>query len=108
MLHRLFYHVFYWLETDRGMKFVFKSVQLFVASSGAKFPVQTSGWTERLKQVHRNCLILYCDNYSLNCRRRFLFHKLNFVAVMFCVSDTDTIQNTKNNYFDLGKIELIV
>jgi len=61
MIHLLFSDVLYWLETDRGMKVLFKSVQLFVASSVAKFPVQTSGWTECLKQVHKNYLMLYCD-----------------------------------------------
>ena len=63
------------------MKLVLKSVQLFVSSYGAKFPVQTAGWTERLKQAHRDYLMLCCDDYRLNCWRRFSFDKLNFVAV---------------------------
>ena len=42
------------LNTDRSLTVVFKSVQFFFTSSCAKFHVQTSGWTEGFKQVHRH------------------------------------------------------
>ena len=55
MIHRLLYHSFYWLKTDRGMSFIFKSEQIFFISSCATVHVQTSVWTELFQQVHRNC-----------------------------------------------------
>jgi hypothetical protein len=75
---------------------------------GTKFPVKTSEWTELLKQVHRNCLMLHCDDYRLNGRRRFSFDKINFVAVCSVLVIETLFKTPKNNYCDLRKSELYV
>jgi hypothetical protein len=62
MVQRLFYQCFYRLKTDRVLNIVFKSVQFFFASSCAQFHVQTSGWVEDFKHVHRNYSMLYYDD----------------------------------------------
>jgi hypothetical protein len=72
MIHRLFSHTVYWLRTDRGMVVVFKSVQFFFSSSCAKFYIQTSEWTQVLKELQRHYLIFGYDKIPL----KFLLHFL--------------------------------
>jgi len=69
----LLYIGFYSLKLDSSMDVIFKSVQFFFFYSCAKFHVQTSGWTECFKQVHRHYLILDLDQINLNFLLYFSF-----------------------------------
>jgi len=57
MIHRLFFHSFYWIKAGRRRQGFSVMYNNFYASTCAKFHVQTSGRTKRLKQVHRHYLI---------------------------------------------------
>jgi hypothetical protein len=54
MIHRLFSHIFLWLKTNRNLTVFLKSVQIFFTTSCTKFHVQTSGWKNDFKQLHRH------------------------------------------------------
>jgi len=49
------------------------SVQIFFASTPAKFHVQTSVWTESFKQLHRHYFMLELDQIPLNFLLNFPF-----------------------------------
>jgi len=62
----------------------FSSQYKFSSIFCAKFHVQTSGWTECFKQVHRHYLILDSNQIPLNFLLHFSFHILKFVPIYTC------------------------
>ena len=58
MVHRMFSQSFHRLKTGRNLDVDFKWVQIFFASSYAKFHVQITERTEGFKQLHRHYLII--------------------------------------------------
>ena len=72
----------YWTQTTAWMSF--SSQYKFSSIFCAKFHVQTSGWTECFKQVHRHYLILDSNQIPLNFLLHFSFHIPKFVPVYSC------------------------
>jgi len=64
-------------------------------STCVKFLVQSSGWTERFKQVHRHYLALDSDQIPLNFLLQFSFDYLIFLS-MFCCALVQTLSNCRN------------
>jgi hypothetical protein len=81
MIYWLFCYRFYPLNTGRRLVIASKSVQFFFAFKCAILPVQTSGWTERFKQVHRHYLILDSDQILLSYLLSFSFDILTHTVV---------------------------
>jgi hypothetical protein len=94
MIHRLFSHSVYSLKSDRSRDVVWRSVQFFLAYYFDVFPVQTSGWIERFKQVHRHYLILDWEQFPFNFILNFSFGNLTFTYILLC-SGTDNKQTTQ-------------
>jgi len=76
---QLLYIGFYSLKSDISL--VFKSVQIFCTYSCTKIHIQTSGWKECFKQVHKHYFILDSNQIPLNFLLHFFFHILTFVPI---------------------------
>ena len=59
MIHWVFYHIFYWLRTDRGTVVVFRSVQFFFASSLA-MSIPHSVCTSAMNNLFRCFIVSPC------------------------------------------------
>ena len=79
---QLLYIGFYSLKSDISL--VFKSVQIFCTYSCTKIHIQTSGWKECFKQVHKHYFILDSNQIPLNFLLTFSFRILKFVPIYSC------------------------
>ena len=94
MIHQLFSHNFYSLKSHRRLDVVWRSVQFFLTYYFAIFPVQTPGWIEGFKQLHRHYLILDWDQFSFNFILHFSFDNLTFTYILLC-SGTENKQTAQ-------------
>jgi len=102
MLHRLFCHCFYWLNKSGILDIVFKSLQIFFASSCAKFYIQTCWWKERFKQVHRNYFIWLRLYFLTIPTLFFIWQPHNRTYIFFC-SGTDIKEFARKRIFCFDK-----
>ena len=76
-------------NTDRRLVISSKLVKFFFAFQCARLPVQTSGWAELFKQVHRQYLILYSDQILLRYLLSFSFDFLTHISIILLCSGRD-------------------
>ena len=81
----------------------FQISKIFLASSFAKFHIQTSGCTEYFKQVHRQSLLLDSDQIPLNFLLHFFFDILKFVPINSCAVVQKLNKLHEQEFFWFGK-----
>jgi len=79
---------YYWLKTDRSLDVFIMPIQIFFASSCAKFHVQSSGCIVNFKQLQGHYLILDSHQIPLNSLLNFFFGSLTFVPI-YCYAVVD-------------------
>jgi len=86
MIHRLFFHSFYGIKTDRRRQGLSVQYNFLYVSPCAKFDFRTSGLMKLLKQVHRHYRgadksLAWPGKKTSYCGRKFWFSYILFIII---------------------------